>query len=143
MQGKATIAGHPIHPMLVALPIGFFVGALVCDIILAMTHDPFWPAVSVVLIGFGVRLALGAQRAQVMGLVLRQGVRLAIAGASIGLARWLVVSHAMSGLLYLVSPTDPVTFVVVTGALTAVAGVARYLPARRAIRVDPPVALRY
>jgi uncharacterized membrane protein len=58
MQGKATIAGHPVHPMLVALPIGFFVGALVCDIILAFTHDPFWPAVSVVLIGFGIVSAL-------------------------------------------------------------------------------------
>lgn len=58
MQGKATIAGHPIHPMLVALPIGFFVGALVCDIILALTHNPFWPSVSVVLIGFGIVAAL-------------------------------------------------------------------------------------
>ncbi|HYW54456.1 MAG TPA: DUF2231 domain-containing protein [Dongiaceae bacterium] len=58
MQGKATIAGHPIHPMFVALPIGFFVGALVCDIILALTHNPFWPTVSVVLIGFGIVAAL-------------------------------------------------------------------------------------
>lgn len=58
MQGKATIAGHPIHPMLVTLPIGFFVGALVCDIILGFTHNPFWPSVSVVLIGFGIVAAL-------------------------------------------------------------------------------------
>lgn len=66
MQGKATIAGHPIHPMLVALPIGFFVGALVCDIILAFTHNPFWPQVSVVLIGFGI---VGALLAALFGFV--------------------------------------------------------------------------
>jgi uncharacterized membrane protein len=58
MQGKATIGGHPIHPMLIPLPIGFFVGALVCDIILAFTHNPFWPQISVVLIGFGIIAAL-------------------------------------------------------------------------------------
>lgn len=66
MQGKATIAGHPIHPMLVALPIGFFVGALVCDIILGLTHNPFWPTLSVVLIGFGI---VGALLAALFGFV--------------------------------------------------------------------------
>jgi uncharacterized membrane protein len=60
VQGKATIAGHPLHPMLVAVPIGCFIGALTCDIILAFTHDPFWPAISVVLIGFGIVGALVA-----------------------------------------------------------------------------------
>lgn len=66
MQGKATVAGHPIHPMLVTLPIGFFVGALVCDVILAFTHNPFWPQLSVVLIGFGV---VGALLAALFGFV--------------------------------------------------------------------------
>lgn len=66
MQGKATIAGHPIHPMLVSLPIGFFVGALACDIILAVTHDPFWPTVSVVLLGFGI---VGALLAALFGFI--------------------------------------------------------------------------
>ena len=66
MQGKATLAGHPIHPMLVTLPIGFFVGALVCDIILGFTHNPFWPSVSVVLIGFGV---IGALLAALFGFI--------------------------------------------------------------------------
>jgi len=60
MQGKATVAGHPIHPMLIAFPIGFFVGAVVCDIILAVTHNSFWPAMSVALIGFGIVGALVA-----------------------------------------------------------------------------------
>jgi uncharacterized membrane protein len=66
MQGKATIGGHPIHPMLVPLPIGFFVGALICDIILAFTHNPFWPQVSVVLLGFGI---VGALLAALFGFV--------------------------------------------------------------------------
>ena len=66
MQGKATIGGHPIHPMLIPLPIGFFVGALVCDIILWFTHNPFWPQVSVVLIGFGI---VGALLAALFGFI--------------------------------------------------------------------------
>ncbi len=66
MQGKATFGGHPIHPMLVPLPIGLFVGALVCDIILAFTHNPFWPQVSVVMIGFGI---VGALLAALFGFI--------------------------------------------------------------------------
>jgi putative ABC transport system permease protein len=91
----------------------------------------------------GVRLALGAQRTDVMGMVLSQGLRLALAGAVVGLAGALVVSHMMSSLLYGVSPTDPLTFGVVAAVLTVVAIAACYIPARRAIRVDPIVALRY
>lgn len=66
MQGKATIAGHPIHPMLVALPIGLFVGALACDIILGFTHNSFWPQVSEVMIGFGI---VGALLAALFGFI--------------------------------------------------------------------------
>jgi uncharacterized membrane protein len=66
MQGKATIGGHPIHPMLVPFPIGFFVGALVCDVIFWFTHNPFWPQVSVVLIGFGI---VGALLAALFGFI--------------------------------------------------------------------------
>ena len=54
MQGKATIAGHPIHPMLIPFPIGFFVGALVSDIVSAFVKTAFWPSMSVALIGFGI-----------------------------------------------------------------------------------------
>jgi uncharacterized membrane protein len=60
MQGKATIAGHPIHPMLIPFPIGFFVGALICDIISHWGDAVFWPRMSVVLIGFGIVAALVA-----------------------------------------------------------------------------------
>jgi putative ABC transport system permease protein len=90
----------------------------------------------------GIQLALGAQRGKIMKMVLRQGLVLAIAGAAIGLVGALIVSHLMVGLLYGVKPTDPVTFIGVTFVLTLVALAACYIPARRAIRVDPMVALR-
>ena len=78
-----------------------------------------------------------------MRMILRQGLALAIAGAALGLLGALIVSHLMAGLLYRVSPTDPLTFVGVTFVLTAVALAASYIPAMRAMRVDPLVALRY
>src|ERR1700735_5609237 len=91
----------------------------------------------------GIRLALGAQSRNILRMVLRQGLVLAIAGAAVGLACALVVSHLMAGLLYGVRPTDPVTFVGVALLLIGVALLACYIPARRAIRVDPLVALRH
>ena len=91
----------------------------------------------------GIRLALGAQRGRIMGMVLRQGLGLAMAGAALGLVGSVIVSHLMAGLLYGVMPTDPLTFVGVTLVLTGVALVACYIPARRAMRVDPMIALRY
>jgi ABC-type antimicrobial peptide transport system permease subunit len=91
----------------------------------------------------GIRLALGAPRHSILGMVLRQGLRLALAGAAVGLACALMVSHLMAGLLYGVSPSDPLTFAGVAVLLIGVALLACYIPARRAIRVDPLVALRY
>jgi ABC-type antimicrobial peptide transport system permease subunit len=74
-------------------------------------------------------------------MILRQGLELAIAGAAVGLAGALIVSHLMAGLLYGVSPTDPLTLVGVTLVLTAVALAASYIPAMRAMRVDPITTL--
>jgi len=91
----------------------------------------------------GIRLALGAERGNILAMVLRQGLGLAMAGAALGLVGSLIVSHLMAGLLYGVMPTDPLTFVGVTLVLTVVALAACYIPARRAMRVDPIVALRY
>jgi ABC-type antimicrobial peptide transport system permease subunit len=76
-------------------------------------------------------------------MVLRQGLSLAIAGAAVGLVGALIVSHLMAGLLYGVRPTDPLTFAGVALLLIAVALLACYIPARRAVRVDPLVALRH
>ena len=91
----------------------------------------------------GIRLALGAQRQSIVRMVLRQGLRLAVVGAAVGLACALVVSYLMAGVLYGVRPADPLTFVGVAALLICVALLACYIPARRALRVDPLTALRY
>ena len=90
----------------------------------------------------GIRLALGAKRTKILGMILRQGLELAIAGAAVGLVGALIVSHLMAGLLYGVKQTDPVTFAGVAFLLIGIALLACYIPARRATRVDPMVALR-
>jgi putative ABC transport system permease protein len=91
----------------------------------------------------GVRVALGASRADVLALVVRQGLVLALTGSAIGIAGALLLSRLMSSQLYGVSPTDPITFVAVSVLLTLVALAACYIPARRAMQIDPMVALRY
>ena len=91
----------------------------------------------------GIRMALGAQRSHVLKIVLGQGARLALLGLVIGLAAAAGLTRLMITILYGVSPTDPLTFSAVAIVLTLVALVACYIPARRAVRVDPLVALRY
>ncbi len=91
----------------------------------------------------GIRLALGAEARTILRMVLALGARLTAAGAGVGLMCAFVVSRLMSGLLYGVRPTDPATFAAVATVLVAVALMACYIPARRAIRVDPMVALRH
>ena len=91
----------------------------------------------------GIRLALGAGRGSILRMVLRQGATLAIAGAVVGLLCALIVSHLMAGLLYGVRPADPWMFLAVSILLIAAALLACYVPARRAMRVEPLVALRY
>src|SRR5437762_8005967 len=77
----------------------------------------------------GIRLALGAEKRNILQMVLRQGLELALAGAAVGFAGARIVSHLITGLLYSVKPTDPATFVAVTGILMSVALIACYLPA--------------
>jgi putative ABC transport system permease protein len=90
----------------------------------------------------GLRMALGAQPRQVLRLVLRQGMLLALIGAAVGILVALPVARLASGLLYGVSATDPITYAAITLLLMGVALLACYLPARRATRIDPLVALR-
>jgi putative ABC transport system permease protein len=90
----------------------------------------------------GIRLALGAGRADVFKLIVGQGMMLAIGGAVLGVAGAFAGARAIKSLLFSVEPRDPLTFTAVPLLLLAVALVACYLPARRAVRVDPLVALR-
>ena len=91
----------------------------------------------------GIRMALGARRQEVLLLVVGQGAKLALAGVAIGIAGALMLTRLMSGLLYGVHATDPLTYAAVAILLMLVALTACFLPARRAMRVDPMVALRY
>jgi len=91
----------------------------------------------------GIRMALGAQRSAVMGLVLRQGAILWLAGIALGFSCAWSMTRWLRSLLFEVQPTDPLTFVGVTALFFAVVAIACYLPARRATRVDPRICLRY
>jgi len=90
----------------------------------------------------GIRVALGAQSSHVMKLVVGRGMALVVVGVAIGLAGALALTRVMTSLLYGVSATDPMTFAVVPAVLVAVALLASYIPARRATKVDPMIALR-
>jgi putative ABC transport system permease protein len=91
----------------------------------------------------GIRMALGAQQKDVLRLVLGQGARIAFFGVAIGLATAAALARLLSSLLFSVSANDPITFATVAALLIAVALLACYIPARRAMRVDPIIALRY
>jgi ABC-type antimicrobial peptide transport system permease subunit len=91
----------------------------------------------------GIRLALGASQADVRRLILQQGATLVLAGIAIGLVGAIAVTQAISKFLMLATATEPLTFVAVTVLLLAIALLACYLPAWRAMRVDPMVSLRH
>jgi putative ABC transport system permease protein len=91
----------------------------------------------------GLRMALGAQASDILGMAVRQGLVLIIIGIGVGLAGALALTRVMSGLLYGVGTTDPATFAAIVLLLAFASLIACYIPARRATRVDPLIALRY
>ena len=92
---------------------------------------------------FGIRMALGAQRSAVLLLVIRQGMRAILGGAVVGLLGAFAASRVLSGLLFGITATNPVTYAAAAGALCIVGLVACYVPARRAVAIDPALALRH
>ena len=91
----------------------------------------------------GIRIAMGAQRRDILKLVVHEGLSLTLTGIAVGLAAAFALTRFLSTLLYGVSPTDPIDFAAVAAIFALVALAACYIPARRAMRVDPIVALRY
>jgi ABC-type antimicrobial peptide transport system permease subunit len=91
----------------------------------------------------GIRVALGARRRDVLGLVLKEAMRLTAFGVGLGLVGAFAATRVLRSLLFEVKPTDPATFICLSLLLTLVALLASYIPARRATKVDPLVALRY
>jgi putative ABC transport system permease protein len=89
----------------------------------------------------GIRQAIGAQRADILRMVMLQGLRLSLAGIVVGTAAAAVLMRLIARMLFQVSATDPVTFAIIAAMLVAVGLAASYVPARRATRVDPVVAL--
>ena len=91
----------------------------------------------------GIRMAMGAQREEVLGLILRESMLLVVVGMVIGIAASLAAGHLVASQLFGLEPTDPVTMFIAMAVMLAVSSAAGYLPARRAARVDPMIALRY
>jgi ABC-type antimicrobial peptide transport system permease subunit len=91
----------------------------------------------------GIRMALGAQRGDLLRLVVGEGILLVVVGSAVGVVAAMGVMHLMSAMLYGIHANDPATFAAVAILLNLVALLACFIPARRAMRVDPIVALRY
>jgi putative ABC transport system permease protein len=134
----SSIAPHRIDLLLVGLFAGLALALAMIGLYGVLSY-----AVTQRQREIGVRTSLGAQPSQVVGLVLRQGMGLALLGISLGLAGGFALTRLLSSLLFEVSPTDLLSFIVAPTLLAVVSFLACWLPARRAARVDPMVALRY
>jgi predicted permease len=134
---SASLAGAKFNTSLLSLFAGFAIFLAAIGIYGVLAY-----AVAQQRHEIGVRMALGARPRQVLKMVLAWGIRLACLGAAAGIMAALGLTRLMAGLLYGVGATDPVTFAGVTCVLLVIALLASYVPARRATRVDPMVALR-
>jgi putative ABC transport system permease protein len=134
---RRTLAPARFNTMLIAL----FAGVALVTTLVGL-YGVISCAVSQSTHEYGVRMALGAQGGDILRLVFGQGVRMVLPGVALGVAGAFALTRLLADLLYNVSPTDPVSFTLVAFVLAAVAMVACYVPARRATKVDPMIALR-
>jgi putative ABC transport system permease protein len=138
----ARVSDSLVQQRLMALLSGFF-GALALLLAAIGVFGTMSYSVTQRRTEFGVRMALGARRGDVLKLVVWDGLKLTLVGLVVGIAAALGLTHFLSRLLYGVEPTDPLTFVIVSVVLVAVALVACLIPAYRASKMDPMVALHY
>ena len=141
-----TLEEHMAFPLFAARASGTLLGALgFLALVLALVglYGMLAFLVSQRTREIGIRMALGAQRSEVLKLVMRHGLSLTLIGVGIGLAGAFAVTSVLSSVLYGIRPTDPLTFIGVSLLLLGVAALACFIPARRATKVDPLVALRY
>jgi len=139
---KAVVASSIAQPRFRTLLLGTF-GALAVALAAIGLYGVLAYTVSQRTHEIGIRMALGAQMRDVLGIIVRQGMTLAVAGVALGLLAALALTRVLSSMLYQVKPSDPITFGSVGLLLIAVALLACWLPARRAAKVDPMEALRY
>jgi putative ABC transport system permease protein len=138
---EASLAENVATPRFRTLLFGIFAGLAVC-LAMAGVYGVMAYSVGQRVNEIGLRIALGATPGRVMRLVLRHGLTLAAVGLAIGLAGSFAATRLLTKMLFEVKPTDPMTYVAVAGLLGAVALLATYIPARRAMKVDPLMALR-
>jgi ABC-type antimicrobial peptide transport system permease subunit len=136
-----TVADSLVRPRFLSLLLGAF-SVIALALAAVGIYGVMAYSVSQRTQEIGVRVALGARSTDVMKMVLGQGTKLAAVGVGIGLAGAFALTRVMSTLLFEVSVTDPVTFAAVVALLAIVALLACYIPARRATKVDPLIALR-
>ena len=142
MTMEETVSNSVAQPRLETILLGLF-GALALILASVGIYGVLAYSVSQRTSEIGIRMALGASRSSVLGMVLSQGLRLAAVGMAIGFVLAIGLTRLMASILFAVSPTDPATFTAVLLVLATIAMLACYLPARRATKVDPMVALRY